>query len=704
MFTIYCDERVSTVAFGAQKLRDSLNSRRIHSACRSILEYDNDVEKSSLVVRFLPFRGIYLYKEIKVKHELKKGGYEIIKDGNVWLLNAYDNTGAMYGLFDIAETVAICGLEGIKEKVHNPFHEMRGIKFNWPYEPYDTGDPFEKNKKTVLDIEYWRSYIDFLAENRYNCLSLWSEHPYHMMFRLSKYPETCPYTDEELHRFQDVFRFIFRHAAERGINTYIITWNIRLTPFVAEGLGLPRELGEMDARYDLIADETLGKPNPAPILDEVRQHLPIIKDYIKECVKTLAATYEDLCGMGTTASEEMVGDTPTRVKWVEETYLKGLEESGRTFPFIFRTNMTSSQPIVDAFADHNKDSISKRKTYLSWKYSNAHMYSAIEPQFEKEWKAWDNVDLGESEIIYTVRNDDFHTFRGGSYDFLRAYIKGMKKPNVTGYYWGADGYIWGDDFQHVPHKHMTWKYDFERHWYEFSLLGRLGYDPDMGESYWQHLFTQKFYDSGKNFYQAYQIAGRILPPINRLFWINYDYEWHAESLLSSTGIKTVLDFADGVAMPGVGTLSILDSVKLALKNEKTNSETVYTVLEELNLVAQELSEIIKKIEKNLAKGSSGEADCTLLDMKAWLELCNFYIGRFNGAERLCMLRITKDEKYRKESISALKNAVIHWKKLADIWSSHYLPYMTVRSKYHFGYNFYTDDIERDVLLVKNERI
>ena len=37
-------------------------------------------------------------------------------------------------------------------------------------------------------------------------------------------------------------------------------------------------------------------------------------------------------------------------------------------------------------------------------------------------------------------------------DFDQIY-KGHEEAYVHGFYWGADGYIWGMDFQHVDFKH-----------------------------------------------------------------------------------------------------------------------------------------------------------------------------------------------------------------------------------------------------------
>ena len=179
-------------------------------------------------------------------------------------------------------------------------------------------------------------------------------------------------------------------------------------------------------------------------------------------------TYRDLTGLGTSCSEEMVGDGVERHEWVADTYLRGIREAGRDIPFIHRTNNGNGRLAKQIFMDRYPF----KGKYISWKYSNAHMYSHPLPQFEKLWGAWDGAELDDVKIIYTVRNDDFHTLRWGDPEFIRQYLKGMKKPGVHGYYWGSDGYIWAEDFQHVPHGHKTWKYDFEKHWMEFALLDR----------------------------------------------------------------------------------------------------------------------------------------------------------------------------------------------------------------------------------------
>ncbi|MFW6030131.1 MAG: hypothetical protein ACOCRO_07750 [Halanaerobiales bacterium] len=259
---------------------------------------------------------------------------------------------------DLAEIIEFYGIDNIVDKVENPLINKRGIKFNLPFEPYTNGEPFAKNIETCKDINFWREYIDFLARNRYNCLSLWSSHPFHMMFRLEKYPETCPYSDVELEKYKNLYKFIFGYAKKLGIDVYLITWNIRLTPFVAEGLGLPVEAGKMTKTFH-----------------SVRQNSEIVKDYFKECIKTLITTYENLAGIGTNCAEEMVGDAEERHKWGREVYIEAIKDSGRNIPFIIRTNMGNGKIAKDYFIDPHPG----KNNYISWKYSNAHMYSHYEP-------------------------------------------------------------------------------------------------------------------------------------------------------------------------------------------------------------------------------------------------------------------------------------------------------------------------------------
>lgn len=682
------DNRFEMIKFGVEILKQALNKKNIFCLERPLDTLTSAIKEKAIIISFES------NKLKKLPDIVKSEGFSISLEGTRIYITGKDSAGAMYGLLDIAETIELYGMDAVENKVESPFMAMRGIKFNLPYEPYDTGDPFEKNIETCKNIGFWNEYIDFLAVNRYNCLSLWSEHPFHMMFRLEKYPDTCPYTEEELNKYKELFKFIIRHAKNRGIRVFLITWNIRLTDFVAKGLGLPSEIGDMSDQYNTIYNNYNHIPTNIEELNGVRQHLNVVKDYFIECIKTLLMTYTDLAGIGTTSSEEMVGDAEERQKWVAETYITAVKEVGKKTAFIHRTNCSNGKITKKIFIDE----FPYEEKYISWKYSNAHMYSYEYPNFEEIFNAWEGLDLNDFKVIYTIRNDDIHTLRWGDCDYIKRYITGMNKPYVHGYYWGADGYIWASDFQHVPNGHKTWKYDYEKHWYQFALLGRLGYQPDMSEEIWIEKF-KKHYGVlwGEKFYRALKVASGIIPAINRLFWINYDFEWHPESLLSVFGFKTILDFVNGNPMPGSGTIGIRQYVNNCLQNQDAQGESPIDIIRILDTAAEEINNIILLLKDEISRDyRCGDIACTLADLEAWKHLGKYFSFKFSAALELIRYEHIGNESNKTVAVDYLKKALIEWRCLSLVWSSHYLPYKMVRTKHIFGWSYYLDNVEMDI--------
>lgn len=603
-------------------------------------------------------------------------------------IHAGDSAGMMYALMDLAETIELYGFDELRSKECAPFLLKRGVKFNLPYEPYGLNDPFEKNMETCMSREFWRAYIDNLADNRYNTLSLWSMNPFERMFRIEKYPNTTPYTQRELLRMEDLWHFIFRYARQRCISTYIITWNLRITPAIAQGLGLPEDLASerdsMSARY-------------------LRQYSEPVRDYFREAIKTLLYTYPELTGIGTSNSEEVAGDAEEAESFVADTYLRALNDIHAHAEFIHRTNCSNAGIAKRLFLDKYKGGMK----YISWKYSNAHMYSHPQPQFERLWDAWKDVNLGDdTQIIYTVRNDDFYALRGGDPAFISEYFKKMKRAHVAGYYWGADGYTWGREFQHVTHKHLEWKFDYEKNWLQFAALGRLGYDPALDESYWAKRVTKRYGTVGLAFYQGITAGTRMLCAVNRLHFINYDFEWHPESLLSNRdGFKTVAEFMDCPAMPGIGTLSIREYAQgngpaVEPYEGCRKLETPDEVIAEINGCIADIEHACEEIGRMPEDEYAGEAECIACDISAWLALSKYYRAKLSAALLLSRFRIDGDEGKKTEAISLLKGAVTNWKELAAIASGHYLPFIMGRQHNILGYSYYMNDVEKDVRIAE----
>lgn len=665
------------ICFGMRRFRAALDRAGIRSAVLRRDEFTGDESVRALVLTFAGFRSA---------STLPAESYQIRVRNQAIYLNASDRVGAMYGLLELAEVITLEGFDAINDRDGSPFLEKRGVKFNWPYESYGEGDPFLANQKTVLDIEFWRAYLDFLAENRYNLLSIWSMNPFEMMFRIPKYPQTTPYSDVELERFRSVFDFIFTYAKNRGISTYIITWNLRITPAIARGLGLP---------------EQTAIPTSNRFRQGLRQYDPLIRDYFREAIKTLIRTYPNLTGLGTSNSEELIGSSEETEEWVTDTYLAAIQELHVPLPFIHRTNMSNGRIAQELFLDQypGKDKL------ISWKYSNAHMYSHSHPQFEELWGAWKGIDVEKTKVIYTVRNDDFQTLRGADPAFIAEYIRGMKKSYVAGFYWGADGYVWARDFQHVPHTHMDWKYDFERHFLQFQTLGRLGYNPDLPHEHWVLVCRYRYgTPCGDLVLRGLELGVRTVCAVTRLHWVDYDFQWNPESLLTTFGFHTVQDFITTPSMPGSGTVSIQDTAKLVCEGKSTDAEDARRVVAELSDFARELlvcaSDLDAAIEPEYR---GGDLACVLEDIRAWACLAQYYELKISAALHLAVYQLGGTEKEKDIAVEELTEAVGAWQELSAIWAGHYMPYQMGRVNQTFGYSYYLDDVRRDVELARRTR-
>ena len=110
-----------------------------------------------------------------------------------YFVGGADAVGAMYGGLDIAEAIRLGTLAELKTGEHAPFVERRGIKFNIPLDARtpsysDAGDAAQQNIPEMWSMDFWREFLDELARDRYDTLSLWNLHPFSSLVKVPEYP------------------------------------------------------------------------------------------------------------------------------------------------------------------------------------------------------------------------------------------------------------------------------------------------------------------------------------------------------------------------------------------------------------------------------------------------------------------------------------------------------------------------------------
>ena len=143
-------------------------------------------------------------KQIQVRVDpgnqaLEAEGFEIERRKTSVLVTGKDPAGAMYGALTLAEEIQIKkDLNGIANQLVNPTFQVRGIKFNLPWEPYRESKSMDYHLSTCRDLKFWDAFLEMMADNRFNLLALYNMHPFPYMVKLDQFPEACPFTDQEM--------------------------------------------------------------------------------------------------------------------------------------------------------------------------------------------------------------------------------------------------------------------------------------------------------------------------------------------------------------------------------------------------------------------------------------------------------------------------------------------------------------------------
>ena len=122
-----------------------------------------------------------------------KEGYNIGVAGKYIIITGGDPVGLMYGGLQIAGQIKA---GNPRSDTGRPYVKKRGIKFNVPLDARtpsydDTGDAAQKNIEVIWEWDYWTNFLDNMARNRYNLLTLWSMHPYPSWVKVPEYPDVA---------------------------------------------------------------------------------------------------------------------------------------------------------------------------------------------------------------------------------------------------------------------------------------------------------------------------------------------------------------------------------------------------------------------------------------------------------------------------------------------------------------------------------
>jgi hypothetical protein len=593
-------------------------------------------------------------------------GFSVTVKGKNIAIAGGDARGLIYGALAVGEQmrngIPIARLRDFSDK---PALAFRGIKFNTPWDTYRPSSALDQHYATARDLKFWEAFLDMMAENRFNALSLWTMHPFTYMIVPKNFPEASKWTPAQFAEWQHLYREIFRMAKERGLDTYVVFWSI----FVSE---------------EFSKAHNVAKENFYPHYYVPGDTSDITKRYLRESVTQMLEEYPDLDGIGVSHGEGMAGMTPlARQQFVDEVYIAGALKAKRAQPvkLIHRVPFSSglsSGPGVSADVEQVTRTAMEKlgnkfsgPIWVEMKFNWSHGYST--PKLVKVHGG----ALGDTyfkpkpsnyKIVWQMRNEDFFALRWGVPDFIRQHIAlNGTQDYVGGYFVGSETYIPALDYFTATRDPVAWTWAFQRQWLFYKLWGRLLYDPATPDSIFQDEFTRRYGVKARDLLQAYALASSTQLRLASLFDSRWDFTLYGEGMLALQGEHTNYIGVDAlIKQPTMDPdyVSVGDYVK-SLGDGTSFGAGRITPPMLIDMLERDNRQALR-----LVAGIDTTGNASLMyevaDVKTWANLGLHLAEKLRGAVALQMFRGSGDDQQRQAAIDHLQKALACWDEVIRI--------------------------------------
>jgi len=635
--------------------------------------------------------------------DLGAEGFRRVRSQQGLKIIASNERGAMYGLWDLTEELRSgTPLDRIRDRTARAEFEFRAIKFNLPWSAYRTSPALEQHQETCKDLRYWEAFLDMMAENRFNVLSLWSLHPYTYMIRPKSFPEACPFNDAELAEWKHLWSRIFAMAKERGIETYLLNWNIFVSPEFARAHDV--------APWSVSLSHIGGQEDNTGEL---------VVRYTKEVVTQGLDEYPDLTGLGITLGERMGGMTPDqRRDWLDQTFFAGIAAAKRPAKFIYRAPLSANTGSGGTTSEENDrrsraqiESLTNNITgpvYVEFKHNWSHAHSSPDlfhvhggPLSAAYW----NPPPARHKVVWTMRNEDMYILRWGQPDFVREFVQRQAgKDHVGGAIIGSECYIPALDYITKTGPHKTWQWAFQRQWLFYAVWGQLLYDPATPDTRFEAMFDARFgKGTGEDLLAVWKLASRVPLRFASFRKGTWDGSLYTEGFSSWTdrdnAPRKLFDIDSFIKHPVLDTkryVNIADFVKT--RQIPAGAVSPLELADQLDHGRATAMKLVAKLRRG--GQISPTLDCELTDTEAWCAYSDYFAAKLRAGVALATARATQDLKQQQRAVKELEIALAHWKRLADLGGRfNQLPVLH-NSIDPFSWASLTPAVEKDIAIAK----
>ena len=638
---------------------------------------------------------------------------------------AGDGRGLIYGALHVSDLVARgIGLDEIPVCREVPRLGFRAIKFDLPWDTYRHSYALSQHQETCRDLGYWEAFLDMMCANRLNVLTLWNLHPYPFLIKPTNFPEASPWTDTEMAEWKSLFAAVFRLAHERGIDTYVMPFNIFVTPEFARAHGVATD--NLEHHFFVDGDRS-----------------EVIKRYTRECVTQMLEEYPLLTGIGLTLGEGMGGMTPAeREEWIRETIVEGMRRADRQSKLIHRIPFSGGTGSAGATTVEmervTRAGIEKearlgcfeKPIHAGLKFNWSHPLSTtrlVKVHGGKLYGTYFDPVPTDYKVFWTARNEDIFCLRWGVPSFIRQHIAENSHDYVGGYMIGSETYIPAKDYFTRPGFKVPWRYAFERQWLYYLLWGRLLYDHTVDDAVIAAGFTRRYGEAGRALMEAHELAGRTPLRLGFSFDTTWDFTLYAEGFMARNpdapdGPRVEFISVDRlISQPPLDPsyVAIPEYVDAVARDESFGDDrlTPVAMAAELEADCRRALEIIESIDP----GDDIALSFELADVATWARMGLYFACKLRGAVALQRYRTQGSDvtpgtgdAARATAVAELEEALVHWDAVIDLTRPLYneMPLTHLSEQdgrpwqendhLRFHWALLRPDVERDIEIARTE--
>lgn len=428
-----------------------------------------------------------------------------------------DDSGTLYGCLELAQRIRAAGHLPDKLYFHDaPVMRLRGtciglqktniLPGRQEYEYPITPELFP----WFYDKTQWKEYLDFLVQNRFNTLYIWSGHPFASLVRLKDYPYAVEVPDDVFKKNQEMYRWLAQECDRRGI------WLVQMF-------------------YNILVSKPFAEHNH--ISTQLSAPTPLVADYTRQSIAQFIKDYPNV-GLLVCLGEALRG-AQNQIEWSTNVILPGMVDGMKAAglkkepPIIIRTHAMDPYTVMPpAFAT----------------YANIYTMSKYNGESLTTWQprgALQATDLAMSQLgphivnIHILAN--LEPFRYGDVNFIKKCVQAARdqlgacgihlyplsywnwpySPDVTR---GGDNTT-PSDSDSVSGASQPQLLQWQRDWIWFTAWARYAWNPDIPDcqdhEFWISRLAQMYgnTNAAAKILDAYDAAGECAPRILRRFGI-----------------------------------------------------------------------------------------------------------------------------------------------------------------------------------------